>query len=57
MESHSGMILTGKTEELKEPIPVPLYPPQIPHGLLRARNLASASRVYEVIKIFLIIYS
>jgi hypothetical protein len=28
MESHGGMILTGKTEELGEkPVPVPLCPP------------------------------
>jgi hypothetical protein len=33
----------GKTEELGEkPVPVPLCPPQIPHGLTRARTLASA---------------
>jgi hypothetical protein len=35
----------GKTEELGEkPVPVPLYPPQIPHGLTRARTLSSAVR-------------
>jgi hypothetical protein len=35
----------GKTEELGEkPVPVPLCPPQIPHGLTRARNWASAVR-------------
>jgi hypothetical protein len=33
----------GKTEELGEkPIPVPLCPPQIPHGLNRDRTRASA---------------
>jgi hypothetical protein len=33
----------GKTEELREkPVPVPLCPPQIPHGLTRARTRASA---------------
>jgi hypothetical protein len=38
MESHGGMILTGKTEGLGEnPAPVPLCPPQIPHGLNRER--------------------
>jgi hypothetical protein len=37
-----GMIYwRGKTEELGEkPVPVPLCPPQIPHGLTRARTRA-----------------
>jgi hypothetical protein len=35
----------GKTEELGEkPVPVPLCPPQIPHGLTRARTRDSAVR-------------
>jgi hypothetical protein len=35
----------GKTEELGEkPVPVPLCPPQIPHGLTRAWTWASAVR-------------
>jgi hypothetical protein len=35
----------GKTEELGGiPVPVPLCPPQIPHGLTRARSRASAVR-------------
>jgi hypothetical protein len=35
----------GKTEELVEkPVPVPLFPPQIPYGLTRARTRASAVR-------------
>jgi hypothetical protein len=35
----------GKTEELGEkPVPVPLCPPQIPHGLTRAWTQASAVR-------------
>jgi hypothetical protein len=35
----------GKTEELGEkPVPVPLCPPQIPHGLTQARTRASAVR-------------
>jgi hypothetical protein len=35
----------GKTEELGEkPVPVPLCPPQIPHGLTRDRTRASAVR-------------
>jgi hypothetical protein len=34
-----------KTEELGEkPVPVPLFPPHIPHGLTRARTRASAVR-------------
>jgi hypothetical protein len=33
----------GKTEELwKKPVPVPLYPPQIPRGLTPDRTRASA---------------
>jgi hypothetical protein len=36
----SRMILTGKTEELRErPVPVPLCPPQIPHELSRATRV------------------
>jgi hypothetical protein len=35
----------GKTEELGEkPVPAPLCPPQIPHGLTRAQTRASAVR-------------
>jgi hypothetical protein len=35
----------GKTEKLEEkPVPVPLCPPQIPHGLTRALTRASAVR-------------
>jgi hypothetical protein len=35
----------GKTEELGEkPVPMPLCPPQIPHGLTRSRTRASAVR-------------
>jgi hypothetical protein len=42
MERHGGMILTGEIEELgQKPVPVPLCS-QIPHGLTRARTLASA---------------
>jgi hypothetical protein len=44
-ESDGGMILTGETEELGEkPVPVRLCPPQIPHGLTRARTRASVVR-------------
>ena len=39
------MKLTGKTEVLGGiPVTVPLYPPQIPHGLTRDRTRASAVR-------------
>ena len=35
----------GKTEVLgQKPVPVPLYPPQIPHGLTQDRNRASTVR-------------
>jgi len=34
MNTNGRMILTGKAEVTgEEPAPVPLYPPQIPHGL------------------------
>jgi hypothetical protein len=40
MESHGGMILTGKEDELGEkPVPEPLFPP---HGLTRVRTRVSA---------------
>jgi hypothetical protein len=43
--SSGWMILRGKTEELWEkPVPVPLCPPQIPHGLTLAQNRTSAVR-------------
>jgi hypothetical protein len=39
----------GKTEELGEkPVPVPLRPPQIPHGLTLARTRNSALRGHPV---------
>jgi hypothetical protein len=45
LESRGGMILTGETEELVgKPVPVPLCPPQTPHGLTRKRTRASATR-------------
>jgi hypothetical protein len=46
LESDCGMIYwQGKTEKLGEkPVPVPICPPQIPHGLTRARTRASAVR-------------
>jgi hypothetical protein len=47
-----GMILTGKTEELGDKhVPVPLYPPQISHGLAGQRTRASmAIRGYAYYK-------
>jgi hypothetical protein len=40
-----GWYWQGKTEELGEkPVPVPLCPPQISHGLTRARTRVSAVR-------------
>jgi hypothetical protein len=43
--STSGMKLTGRNRQLGEnPVPVPLCPPQIPHGLTRDRTRASAVR-------------
>jgi hypothetical protein len=46
LESDRGMIYwQSKTEELGEkPVPVPLFPPQIPHGLTQARTRVSAVR-------------
>jgi hypothetical protein len=46
LESDGGMIYwQRKTEELRgKPVPVPLCPPQIPHGLTRARTQASVVR-------------
>jgi hypothetical protein len=46
LDSDGGMIYwQGKNEELGEkPVPVPLCPPQISHGLTQARNRASAVR-------------
>jgi hypothetical protein len=36
MEKRGGMILTGETEELGEKsVPLPVCPPQIPHGLTK----------------------
>jgi hypothetical protein len=43
LASDDGMMLTRKTEQLGEkPVPAPLCPPQIPHGLAQARTRASA---------------
>jgi hypothetical protein len=45
LESDGGMILTGENAEFGEkPVPVPLCPPQIPHGMTRAPTRASAVR-------------
>jgi hypothetical protein len=39
------MKLTGEKRSTRgKPVPVPLCPPQIPHGLTRDRNRASAVR-------------
>jgi hypothetical protein len=47
LESDGGMLYwQGKAEELGEkPVPLPLCPPQIPHGLTRVRNRASVVRL------------
>jgi hypothetical protein len=37
-----GMIGKGNRSTRRKPAPVPLYPPQIPHDLTRARTLAVA---------------
>jgi hypothetical protein len=40
MESYSGMALTRKNEELREkPVPVPVYPPEIPQELTQASTV------------------
>jgi hypothetical protein len=39
------MIVTGSNQELRgKTVPMPLCPPQIPHGITRARNRASEVR-------------
>jgi hypothetical protein len=43
------MILPGKTEELGEKlVPLPLFPPQIPHELAPARNQAQSIAIGEL---------
>jgi hypothetical protein len=37
-----GMSGRGNRSTRRKPAPVPLYPPQIPHDLTRARTRASA---------------
>jgi hypothetical protein len=45
LESDGGMILTGKSRiTRKKPVPLPLCPLQVPHGLTRAPTRASAVR-------------
>ena len=45
LQTHRSLDRQGKTEVLGEkPVPVPLCPPQIPHGLARDRTGASAVR-------------
>jgi hypothetical protein len=49
MESDTGMILTGEIEELvQKPVPVPLCPPQIPHGLTRVQTQTFAVRGWQL---------
>jgi len=50
LESDGGMIYCqGKTEELGvKPVPVSLYPPQIPRGLTRAQTRASTVRCWRL---------
>jgi hypothetical protein len=53
MERHGEIILTGKTEELGgKPVPVPLCPPHIPHGITQASavflNSALDAEVYSL---------
>jgi hypothetical protein len=44
--SSGGMMLTGETEELWEkPVPVPLCPPQTPHGLPWVRTRTSVVKI------------
>jgi hypothetical protein len=44
LESDGGMILMGKQELREKPVPMPLCPPQSPHGLTQVRTRASAVR-------------
>jgi hypothetical protein len=45
MSRHVGVILTrGKPKNLGKPLPVPLCPPQIPHGLSRQWTRVAAVR-------------
>jgi hypothetical protein len=44
MKNDGGMMLTGETEKLGEKTgPVPLCPPQIPHGLTRVLRILRLS--------------
>jgi hypothetical protein len=43
MESHGEMIIIGENWTLKNPVPLKLFTPQIPHGLIRAQTQASAA--------------
>jgi hypothetical protein len=57
LESDGGMILTGETEELGEkPVPVPLCPPHIPHGLTWARTRAELLILTDILFLPQIIY-
>jgi hypothetical protein len=49
MENRGGLILTGENRRTgRKPVPVPLCPPQIQHGLTRSRTLASAVRKQQL---------
>jgi hypothetical protein len=51
MESHGGMLLTGKTDELGvKPVPVQHCPPPIPHGLIRVRTRASSLQMLHAFR-------
>jgi hypothetical protein len=38
---------SGNRSTLRKPVPVPLYPPQIPHGLTRARTRTTNHLSYD----------
>jgi hypothetical protein len=46
VQSHGGLILTKEKPKNsgEKPVPMPLCPPQVPHGLTHARTRASAVR-------------
>jgi hypothetical protein len=44
------MVMTGETQIVwRKPLPVPLFPPQMPNGLNWDRNRASAVRGRQLI--------
>jgi hypothetical protein len=49
VEGHMGRYWQGKAENLREkPVPVPLCPPQLPHGLTHVRNRTSTVRGWRL---------